>query len=395
MGEEAPAETVQCPQCGSKRFYKDGLGYRADGSVVQRYLCRDCGLRFRPNSMGRQILKIKRDNNSVCQVCVSLARGAKNLAAAVQPEKPAAETAQTEKDFKSLLVQYSWWMQKQGYAFETIRLNTGALRNLISRGADLFNPETVKEVLAKEQRWGSNRRRNIINAYTLFLKMHGKTWEKPKCQVTRKIPFIPMESEIDELIAGCPATVATFLQLIRETAMRSGEAKRLKWTDVDFQRRIITLNEPEKGSLPRIFSNVSGKLLGMLNALPSKNEYVFGDCTLNSLKAVFYRARKRLAYKLQNPRLLKITFHTLRHWRATMEYHYTKDIIHVKNFLGHKEIDNTLIYIQLDQNLFKNFPNDEFIIKAVHTVEEAIKLGEIGFEPFDVVNGVRLYRKRK
>jgi|GEM_PF-5486413 hypothetical protein len=29
-----------------------------------------------------------------------------------------------------------------------------------------------------------------------------------------------------------------------------------------------------------------------------------------------------------------------------MEYHYTKDIIHVKNFLGHKEIDNTLIYIQ-------------------------------------------------
>jgi integrase len=326
---------------------------------------------------------------------VSLARGAKNLAAAVQPEKPAAETAQTEKDFKSLLVQYSWWMQKQGYAFETIRLNTCALRTLINHGANLNEPETVKEALAKEQRWGSNRRRNIINAYTLFLKTHGKTWDKPKCQVTRKIPFIPMESEIDELIAGCPVTVATFLQLVKETAMRSGEAKRLKWTDIDFQRRIIILNEPEKGSLPRIFSNISGKLLGMLNSLPRKNEYVFGDCTLNSLKAVFYRARKRLAYKLQNPRLLKITFHTLRHWRATMEYHYTKDIIHVKNFLGHKEIDNTLIYIQLDQNLFKNVPNDEFIIKAVHTVEEAVKLGEIGFEPFDVVNGVRLYRKRK
>ena len=122
---------------------------------------------------------------------------------------------------------------------------------------------------------------------------------------------------------------------------------------------------------------------------------VFGDCTLNSLKATFYRARKRLAHKLQNPRLMKITFHTLRHWRATMEYHCTKDILHVKEFLGHKEIDNTLIYIQLDKNLFNNLPNDQFIIKAVHSVEEAIKLGEIGFEPFDVVNGVRLYRKRK
>jgi len=83
--------------------------------------------------------------------------------------------------------------------------------------------------------------------------------------------------------------------------MRVGEAKRLKWTGVDFERRIIILNEPEKGSLLRIFKNLSGKLLGMLNALPRKNQYVFGDCTLNSLKATFRRARLRLAHKLQNP----------------------------------------------------------------------------------------------
>ena len=197
---------------------------------------------------GEQFLKSESAYNVDCQVGATLVRGAKNLASAAQPQNPAAETTQTEKDLKGLLVQYSWWMQKQGYAFETIRLNTSALRSLINRGADLFNPDTVKEVLAKEQKWGPNRKRNIINAYTLFLKMHGKTWEKPKCQVTRKIPFIPTEQEIDELIAGCPATVATFLQLIKETAMRSGEAKRLKWTDIDFQRRIITLNEPEKGS---------------------------------------------------------------------------------------------------------------------------------------------------
>ena len=33
--------------------------------------------------------------------------------------------------------------------------------------------------------------------------------------------------------------------------MRSGEAKRLQWTNIDSERRIITLNEPEKGSNPR------------------------------------------------------------------------------------------------------------------------------------------------
>ncbi|MEM3706021.1 MAG: tyrosine-type recombinase/integrase [Candidatus Bathyarchaeia archaeon] len=398
MYEASAKENVKCPECGSEKLYRDGLGYRGDGSTVQRWLCRNCGLRFRENPKrkgGRQILNLNSDIFSKRQVCVSLARGAKNLASTAQNGNPAVETTQREIDVKEKIFEFAWWMQKQGYAAETIRLNTGALRTLTAKGANLFNPETVKEVLAKEQGWGPNRRRNIINAYTLFLKYNGLKWEKPKCQVTRKIPFIPLESEIDELIAGCPQTVATFLQLLKETAMRAGEAKRLKWTDIDFQRRIIILNTPEKGSLPRIFNNLSGKLLGMLNALPRKSQYVFGDCTLNSLKAIFYRARRRLAFKLQNPRLLNITFHTLRHWRATMEYHYTKDILHVKEFLGHKEIDNTLIYIQLDKNLFNNLPNDQFIIKAVHNVEEAVKLGEIGFEPFDVVNGVRLYRKRK
>lgn len=88
-------------------------------------------------------------------------------------------------------------------------------------------------------------------------------------------------------------------------------------------------------------------------------------------------------------------FHTLRHWKATMEYHYTKDIMHVKEFLGHREIDNTMLYIQLDQSLFKNIPDDSFIIRAAHDLEEAVKLGEVGFEPFVFTGGVQLFRKRK
>jgi len=78
-----------------------------------------------------------------------------------------------------------------------------------------------------------------------------------------------------------------------------------------------------------------------------------------------------------------------------MEYHYTKDILHVKELLGHREIDNTLIYIQLDKQLFQNIPEDNFIIRAAHTIEEATKLGEVGFQPFVAMEGVQLFRKRK
>jgi len=63
-------------------------------------------------------------------------------------------------------------------------------------------------------------------------------------------------------------------------------------------------------------------------------------------------------------------------------------------FLSRKKSDNTLLYVQLDQKLFKD-SDDQFTIKTAHNAEEAAKLGEIDFEPFDVIEGMHLYRKRK
>ena len=40
--------------------------------------------------------------------------------------------------------------------------------------------------------------------------------------------------------------------------------------------------------------------------------------------------------------------------------------------------------------LFANPEDDQWTVKAVHNEAEAIKLGEIGFEPFVVINGVGL-----
>jgi integrase len=306
------------------------------------------------------------------------------------------ETQKTSQDLKGKLVSYSFYMEKQGYAQETIRTNNACLKALQKRNANLLDPESVKEVLVKERLWSQNRRRNVINAYTLFLRTNGQTWEKPRCNVTRKIPFIPTEQEIDDLIAGCPTTVATFLQLLKETAMRSGEARRLKWTDIDSQRRTITLNEPEKNSLPRIWNNPSSKLLNMLNALPKTSQNVFGNRTLNSLNATYGRNRRRLAFKLQNPRLLQIHFHTLRHWKATEEYHRTKDLLHTMAFLGHKKSDNTILYVQLDQKLFQG-RDDSFMTRIAHNVQEAAALAEVGFEYVtgEYSDGGKLFRKRK
>lgn len=278
-----------CPECRSKRLYKDGLRHLTDGSSVQRFLCRECGRRFSYGNSNKASGASKKR-----QVCVTW-QGAKNLDPATKIKTVAGESQSNQQDVKGRIISYAFYMEKQGYARETIRGYCSCLKALQVRNANLVDAESVKETLAREKTWSQNRRRNVINAYSLFLKVNGLNWEKPRCHVTRKIPFIPTEREIDLLVAGCSTKTATFLQLLKETGMRSGEAKRLSWTDIDFERRLITLNQPEKRSLPRQWSNLSTKLLNMLNFLPRTNLNVFGESTLNSLKATFCRSRRKLA----------------------------------------------------------------------------------------------------
>jgi len=50
---------------------------------------------------------------------------------------------------------------------------------------------------------------------------------------------------------------------------------------------------------------------------------------------------------MQNPNLDRITFHTFRHWYATMLFHKAKNLPFVQERLGHKSILTTTIYTHL------------------------------------------------
>lgn len=171
--------------------------------------------------------------------------------------------------------------------------------------------------------------------------------------------------------------------------MRIGEAWRLQWTDIDFVASTIRVT-PEKGSNPRIFK-ASHTLMAMLSNLQgkSKSKRIFGKW-LKSQARLFYKQRRKIADKLQNPRILGISFHTFRHWKATMEYHKTKDILHVMRLLGHKDIKNTLIYTQL-----VSFSDDDYVSKVARNIQELCQLVEAGFEYVTDMDGVKILRKRK
>jgi integrase len=195
------------------------------------------------------------------------------------------------------------------------------------------------------------------------------------------------------LIAGSGKKNASFLQTLKETAIRAGEAKRLMWINIDLEKNMITLNSPEKDSNPRMWK-VSSKLIAMLNALPRNSEKVFGESSLHSMKTTYIKSRKRLAIKLQNPRLLRITFHTFRHWKATMLYHKTKDPYYVKNFLGYKSLKSTEIYINIEHTLFEA-SDDAFTVKLAKKPEEIKALLEADFEYVCQKDNLIFLRKRK
>ena len=449
-----PRQPPLCPECGSSRVWKDGLRRTGTG-VIQRYLCRTCSFRFsesttdlqvkvdvpreilEPSNPGNddvdlpaadgdpalekifdqppflrgkyvgphdssstgsvpELLNILRIHNGERRVGAEEVE-AKNLAE-VEPQQERAGAGATTKslsaEVKGKILEFSFWMLKEGYAEPTIKLRTEIIKTLVKRGADLRDPDSVKRTIALQKTWGDGRKANAVVAYTCFLAMEELTWKPPRYKWTAKLPFIPLESEIDQMVAGCGKKMSTYLQGLKETGADPGELWRVEWIDVDVEKRVVRINHPVKGHNPRILP-ISTKWISMLERLPKKSERIFGGGSRTSHIQSFMHQRRRLAVRLGNPRLMKICFTTLRHWKGTTEYHKTRDILHVKRILGHKDIKSTMVYINLKAALFQA-ANDEFHVKVAEDAEESRKLLEVGFEYVCTTpDNLMLFRKRK
>jgi integrase len=292
----------------------------------------------------------------------------------------------------SELVSFGLWLQKQGYRNSTVQSNVKALKALAKR-TDLLDSESVKEHLALAQL--SEGRKQILAQYLeRFYRFKGIAFEKTRYRRVERLPFVPTEVEIDQLISAVGRKMSAFLLLLKETGTRAGEAWNLKWTDVDSERNCVTV-PPEKNSNPRQLK-ITARLFAALNNLPHVSAYIFRNPDIDASRSLddfrrnFEDNRKRIAEKLQNPRIRQISFKTMRHWKATVEYHRTKDILHVMRLLGHKNIKNTLVYTHL-----VDFGGDEYVCKVARGVDEAKGLVEDGFEYVTDMEAMKLFRKRK
>jgi len=299
----------------------------------------------------------------------------------------------TEADLKGKLLQFEFYCKKEGLEEITAKTFVTAIRSISKYTQLISEPESAKEALSK-MTVSENTKFLYSCAYTRFLDFLGKTWKPPKYDFVEKLPeFLPTEIELDQLIAGCGRRTSALLQLIKETGMRLGECLRLTWICINVDKRIITLTHAEKRSSPRVF-NVSTTLIGMLNSLPKESEKVFGKMNKSSATTCLINQRKRIANRLNNPRIAKIHYHLIRHWYATLLYHKTHDIHHVAQMLGHKHTMTTEIYINMEKMAF-NATYNEYNVKIASSIEEACQLLEVGFEYVTEIDGKKLFRQRK
>jgi len=403
------AVSLRCPECGCERLYRDGYRYLATGETVQRWLCRSCGYRFSEPSkdVRAKLLKSVQDKRGNRQLCVIL-QEAKKLDTATETKTVAGEEKFVEPDTKGVIAQYTARLITLGLSNSTIDRNLKSIGMLHDQGADIFNPESTFKAIKtarkflqpkrkkqfSEEPWSYGTKSIVAKAYLNFCKLMKISIPEyvdfHTFKQRSKIPWIPFEQDIDTLIHACSRKVSVFLQVLKESGARSGEIFKLKWKDVDLERKFITINEPEKGSLPRQ-SKISSKLATMLETLPRQGDKVWGKSTLHQLRSNFNNQRNRTAFKLGNPRLREIHFHSFRHWFASMEYHKSKDILRVKQKLGHKSINNTMIYTHLIE-----YEAEEYTSKVAKNIKEAEELVNAGFEYVcDYNEEGKLFRKRK
>jgi hypothetical protein len=99
----------------------------------------------------------------------------------------------------------------------TVRRKLEVLKSLVKHGVEISNPDSVV-VFLNTCSWENGTKNIMIDAYPDYHDMFGLTSvELPHFKRVDKLPFIPLESEIDMVIAGVRIKMATMLQLLKET----------------------------------------------------------------------------------------------------------------------------------------------------------------------------------
>lgn len=391
-----------CPQCAKKNLYRDGLRQLRDGRKVQRWLCRDCGLRFSQRPLQETS---RRSLNTSCalpvkrQIC---AKEAKNLTSAAELKTVAGDVKKKPlkldllpEETRGYIVKFDAYLERNG--FDEDITYPEILTRLAGAGANLLDPESVKDVIARWRQknskpWSDSMKQIAVSAYDAFCRMEKITWDRPTYHQNEIEIIAPDEKDLDLLISAASKRFATFLLCLKETFADPSEVLACKWSEL--KGYVLYINHPVKRHYPGHYE-LSARLVGMINALPRENERIFPTnyrVAANSMRML----RRRVARKFNNPTVLQISLKSFRHWGGSMLAYVTNgNIPEIARVLRHKSWKSTKRYVHTITTLH----DEDFDVTSATTLDEILALGKAGWQKYDeiVFNSVtyHCYRKPK
>ena len=401
--EESAGANPLCPQCGSSKLYRDGLRYLADGSSVQRWLCRDCAYRFseKPSQEKSEwSLNTGSDFSSRRQICATN-KEAKNLDSVAEIKTVTGGMKAhwrrnldiIPENARGLITKFMAYLEREGFSAENQYPLT--LSHLVKDGANLLDPESVKEVIAKQKKkngepWSDSMKMLATCAYDAFCEMQEIRWKRPIYHQNEATIYVPDKKELDLMInRATRKKMATFLLCLKETFADPSEILNCEW--IDLKENVLSINHPVKGHLPGK-CELTPQLTRMLNALPRKKKRIFAT-TYKTIYASFLNLRKKAADEFQNPALLQISFKSYRHWGGSMIAELSNgNILTIMRVLRHKSFRSSLRYIHTI-----NFKNEDYEVTAATTCEEILALGKAGWSKYDegTFGGVHMFFYRR
>jgi len=282
-------------------------------------------------------------------------------------------------------------MKKNAYADSTIKATAKRLKSL-QRNCNLKDPEDVKGYIA-DKKCSNAYKETLIETYDLLMKSINQQWNKPFYERYDKLPKIPTEEKVNMLISNARPRMSLFLSMSKDLGTRPIELTWLKVRDITLDNGVVNITSAKYcvGRTLKLKANTLEMLKKYINKKGLNQDDRLFPTQSENISEEYRKTRNALAKKLQDPTIRQIRLYDFRHFKATMEYHKTRDLLHVKALLGHKDLKTTLRYTQLLETL----ASDEYHCKTATNIKEATQLIENGFEYITEMDGTKLFRKRK
>lgn len=172
--------------------------------------------------------------------------------------------------------------------------------------------------------------------------------ERPRARWLSRNEFKRLEKALSafDQAGGCPPSATALIRLLALTGMRLGEARGLRWNEVDFRHKTLRLHDSKTGAKTVPLTPESMAILKSLGP-PGNNTFVFvgksGNSHINGIQKIWQRVRRHAG-------LVDVRLHDLRHSYASVAAQSGVSLQVIGKMLGHRNVSTTQRYAHLSMN---------------------------------------------